>query len=106
MANVQRMPLAARLAPDMGARGGPGVAAVVLRGALPPSLRERWVESVLRAREHWVSDFGGEQFALGRAFYTHLETDRSALYFRDARRSDELVERCLPTMQALVRDTF
>jgi len=83
-----------------------GAAAVLVRQALPQEVCSAWVERVRRARRHWVSDFGGEQFALGRAFYTHLETDRSALYFRDAAASDQRVERHLPGMQALVRSTL
>src|SRR5947207_2143989 len=59
-------------------------AGVLVKGALSERLRRAWVKGVYRAKAEWVSDFGGEQFALGRAFYTHLETDKSALYFGDA----------------------
>ncbi len=52
----------------------------------------------------WTSDFDGAQFTLGRAFYTHYETDRSEEYFERARESDALVERHLPGMQARMRD--
>lgn len=83
-----------------------GAAAVLVTGALPATRCASWVEAVYRARREWVSDFGGEQFALGRAFYTHLETGRSALYFGEAARSDALVERHLPSAQALVRATL
>src|SRR5262249_6462958 len=48
----------------------------------------------------WTQDFDGEQFALGRAFYTHLETGRSADYFKGAAASDACVEDALPGMQA------
>lgn len=77
--------------------------AVVLRGALPAQLCREWTRRVYRARGEWVSDFGGEQFSLGRAFYTHLETDQSGLYFEDAAASDARVERILPGMQGCVR---
>ncbi len=92
-----RPPLLDRLATSAG---------VVVTGALPESTRRGWLAGVEAARSEWVSDFGGEQFAVGRAFYTHLETDRSALYFGDAGRSDARVERALPGMQALVREVF
>ena len=79
---------------------------VLVRGALPPERCADWSRRVLRARRHWVRDFGGEQFALGRAFYTHLETDQAKLYFDDAPASDARVERALPGMQAWTRALF
>jgi hypothetical protein len=60
--------------------------------------------SVLAARGRWTEDFGGEQFTLGRAFYTHLETGRAREYFAQVRCSDETVEAVLPGIQARVRD--
>jgi hypothetical protein len=65
-----------------------------------------WARAVLAARTDWISDFGREQFALGRAFYTHFETGRSELYFRDAAASDARVERHLPGMQRQVLELF
>lgn len=55
--------------------------------------------AVLAARPRWTLDFGGEQFALGRAFYTHLETGRTAEYFAGAAAADALVEAVLPGVQ-------
>ncbi|HYQ04418.1 MAG TPA: hypothetical protein VER96_37350 [Polyangiaceae bacterium] len=55
-----------------------------------------YLAAVHRARGAWVSDFDGEQFSLGRAFYTHLEQDRCREYFADAAASDARVERALP----------
>lgn len=78
-------------------------AAVVVRGLFAADACLSHVRSVNRARRRWTADFGGEQFSLGRAFYTHYETDRSGLYFEDAAASDALVERCLPGVQSLVR---
>lgn len=68
---------------------------------------------VLAGRDAWTSDFGGEQFALGRAFYTHLETGAASTYFEEAASSDAIVEAVVPGMQraavallgALVRAT-
>lgn len=80
-----------------------GAFAVVGRGVLPPADAAAWADAVLSARTHWNADFGGEQWSLGRAFYTHLETARAAEYFREAAASDALVERVLPGMQARVR---
>lgn len=81
-------------------------AAVVLRGALEARTTRMWTRAVRAARSRWTSDFRGEQFSLGRAFYTHYETDRSALYFTDQARSDATVEAALPGMQAEVRGLF
>ncbi|RYE90833.1 MAG: hypothetical protein EOO75_09610 [Myxococcales bacterium] len=55
------------------------------------------------ARPHWNRDFDGEQFSLGRAWYTHLEQGRSQAYFAGARASDALVERFAPGLQAAAR---
>lgn len=59
--------------------------------------------AVMAARSLWTADFGGEQHSLGRAFYTHLETGQSALYFSDAAASDARVERVLPGLQPRMR---
>jgi hypothetical protein len=79
-------------------------AAVALRNAVDPATCHQWVERILAARKDWIDDFGGEQFALGRAFYTHYETGRADLYFREAAQSNALVERVLPGMQESMRD--
>jgi hypothetical protein len=78
--------------------------AVAIDEAVDARTCRRWARAVLAARSDWVADFGSEQFALGRAFYTHFETGRSALYFRDAAKSDARVERHLPGMQAAASD--
>ena len=75
-------------------------AAVVVRGAAAAAEAEELASRVLAARESWTSDFGGEQFTLGRAFYTHLETGRARVYFENARAADALVESVLPGLQA------
>lgn len=80
--------------------------AVVLRGALAPTQCARWTQAVYDARAQWIEDFGGEQFALGRAFYTHVESGRASEYFADARASDERVERAVPGMAAWMRSMF
>jgi hypothetical protein len=77
--------------------------AVLVPGAVPAALCADWARSVLGAREDWTVDFGGEQFCLGRAFYTHLETDRTEEYFADARDSDARVERHAPGLQERFR---
>ena len=76
---------------------------VLVRAALPGDLCRRWAQGVLAAREEWTPDFGGEQFSLGRAFYTHLETDRAGEYFEDAAASDARVERHAPGLQSAMR---
>jgi hypothetical protein len=74
--------------------------AVVLRGAVTNAEAHDWAARVLAARERWTPDFGGEQFTLGRAFYTHLETSRAREYFAAAASSDALVEAVLPGVAA------
>jgi hypothetical protein len=65
---------------------------------------ERWVRGVYDGREEWTEDFGGEQFCLGRAFYTHLEEDREDDYFAAPEESDAIVERWAPGLQAAMRE--
>lgn len=77
--------------------------AVRVRGAVAPVRAKAWAEGVRRARAAWVRDFDGEQFSLGRAWYTHLEQDRSVEYFRDPAASDATVERACPGLQAELR---
>jgi hypothetical protein len=80
--------------------------AVVWPGALDIARVRAWSRAVRRARGDWTADFGGEQYSLGRAFYTHYETGRAGVYFRDAALSNALVERHLPGMQAWVVALF
>ncbi len=77
---------------------------LALADALPRDICARWSAAVLAARAAWTVDFDGDQFALGRAFYTHLETDRAQAYFAGASASDALVESHLPGMQDGVID--
>ena len=79
---------------------------MAIEGAMEAERCREWASRVLGAEKDWVADFGREQFALGRAFYTHYETGRSALYFRDARASDARVEHHLPGMQRAVLALF
>lgn len=79
-------------------------AGVAICNAVDETLCHNWVERILEARKDWIADFGGEQFSLGRAFYTHYETGRSDVYFREAARSNALVETVLPGMQGMIRD--
>lgn len=76
----------------------------IIRRAIDEATCARWVEGVYALRDEWTEDFGGEQFALGRAFYTHFETGRSEEYFRDATASDARVERGAPGLQARMRE--
>jgi hypothetical protein len=79
---------------------------LALANAVPIDTCARWSAAVLAARAEWTIDFDGDQFALGRAFYTHLETDRAGAYFTGAAASDALVERHLPGMQDRVLDLY
>lgn len=78
--------------------------AVRVKRAIPEDRARAWAEGVVRAREGWVSDFGGAQFSLGRAWYTHLEQDRAGAYFEDPVGSDALVERSCPGLQGAMRE--
>ncbi len=78
--------------------------AVRVRSAVSAEQAEAWALGVQGAREAWVSDFGGEQFTVGRAWYTHLEQGRAADYFANVRASDAIVERACPGLQAAMRD--
>lgn len=77
--------------------------AIVIEHAVPDETCAAWVDGVMRMRDAWTSDFGGEQYALGRAFYTHFETGRSGEYFADAAASDARVEQGAPGLQARLR---
>ena len=79
---------------------------LALTSAFPRDTCARWSAAVLAARAAWTVDFDGDQFALGRAFYTHLETDRAQAYFTGAAASDALVEAHLPGMQDRVIDLY
>lgn len=81
-------------------------AVVMRRAALAPTDAFAWARRVLGARRRWTKDFGGEQHALGRAFYTHLETERAGLYFGRVAASDALVERVVPGLQRWTRELF
>jgi hypothetical protein len=78
--------------------------ALHVTGAIDPETCARWAAGVAAFRDAWTADFGGEQFALGRAFYTHLETGRSEEYFRDAAASDARVEEGAPGLQSRMRE--
>ncbi len=63
-----------------------------------------WTRGVYAAREEWVHDFDGAQASLGRAWYTHLEQDKTQAYFAGAGESDAVVERHCPGLQACLRE--
>lgn len=79
-----------------------GALAVGLRGVWPEDRCADLVRRIEAARPAWTADFGGEQYALGRAFYTHLETGKADLYFAGAAASDATVEGVLPGLQSEV----
>ncbi|HSO35758.1 MAG TPA: hypothetical protein VLT33_24685 [Labilithrix sp.] len=77
--------------------------AVRVRGAAPRSQVDAWAEGVRAARGAWVTDFGGAQFSVGRAWYTHLEQGRAAEYFAAVAESDATVARVCPGLQDAMR---
>ncbi|MDB4936544.1 MAG: hypothetical protein JWP87_3516, partial [Labilithrix sp.] len=77
----------ARAGPLLALLGGDALA-VHMRGAIGPERAEKWASGVLDARSSWVTDFEGAQFSLGRAWYTHLEQDRTGEYFAGVAASD------------------
>ena len=78
--------------------------AVVIAEHFSPDQCARWVEGVQSARAVWTHDFGGEQFCLGRAFYTHFEEGKSNAYFADTAASDARVDTYCPGLQNAMRD--
>jgi hypothetical protein len=92
-------------------RGGRGVIAelegayaVVIDGVFTAAECEELTERTGLARGDWVPAFGGEQFSLGRAFYTHFEQNECRAYFADAAASDARVERHLPGLQRRLQE--
>lgn len=81
-----------------------GSLALRCRDAISAEDAARYAALVFAAREEWNANFGGVQFTLGRAWYTHLETGTSAAYFADAAASDARVERAVPGLQARMID--
>lgn len=78
--------------------------AVQLRDALTLTECTEMAARIERAHGDWTRDFDGEQFSLGRAFYTHMETGDSKKYFDDAQASDARVEQHLPSFQQRMRE--
>jgi hypothetical protein len=77
--------------------------AVRVRGAVDGSRAASWAAGVVAARSEWVTDFGGAQFSLGRAWYTHLEQDRAGDYFANVAASDATLARACPELQETMR---
>jgi hypothetical protein len=73
--------------------------AVRCPGALTRGECTMIVDWVYAARADWTTNFGGKQFTLGRAWYTHLEEGRDADYFENARASDLSVRARVPGLQ-------
>lgn len=73
--------------------------AVGVRNAMPADEALALAARVVDADALLVDDFGGEQRALGRAFYTHLESGAASTYFAQQAQSDRNVEAVLPGMQ-------
>lgn len=74
--------------------------AISIPGVLDDEQCQAYLAGVFEGRHEWTEAFGGEQFSLGRAWYTDLETEGAKTYFADARTSNERVERYLPGMQS------
>lgn len=74
-----------------------------IRSALDPARARSYADGVREAEASWIHDFDDAQFSLGRAWYTHLEQDKSNEYFAGARESDALVEKHCPGLQDAMR---
>ena len=74
-----------------------------VRGAVDRARCEAWVRGVYEGKSAWVSDFRAAQHSLGRAWYTHLEQERTREYFAGAKDSNALVERFCPGLQETMR---
>jgi len=77
--------------------------AVQVREAVDRDRALAWAAGVREARAAWVEDFGGDQYSLGRAWYTHLEQGRAGEYFAAVAGSDATVERACPGLQDTMR---
>lgn len=80
-----------------------GALAIQKDAAVDAARARAWAEGVRAGREHWHRDFGGAQFSLGRAWYTHLEQGKAGAYFEDPAASDADVERFCPGLQDAMR---
>src|SRR5579883_979410 len=78
--------------------------AVSYKAVLTRDECEIFAERVYAAREHWIENFGGAQYTLGRAWYTDLEQDREHEYFDRALESDAMLERVAPGLQQRMYD--
>ena len=76
-----------------------GCLALRCPGALGDETCADWVERVYGARGDWIANFGGQQFTLGRAWYTHFEEGREQEYFSKAVVSDATMRRAVPGLQ-------
>lgn len=83
-----------------------GALALRVPGFLPEARAAAYARRVYAGRPFWTSAFDGDQFSLGRAFYTHLEQGKSREYFAEAAASNAHVERLLPGLTALLVDAI
>lgn len=90
--------------PDGGLTALASTCAIVVEQGIDEATCAAWAAAVRAARADWTSDFGGEQFCLGRAFYTHFEEGKSRAYFTDTAASDARVETHVPGLQQRMRD--
>jgi hypothetical protein len=88
----------------MSAESGPHPDVIHWPSVFPREQCGRWVAGIYAGRPEWTPCFGGSQFTLGSAFYTHLEEARVDRYFDGAQASDERVERLAPGLQAALLD--
>jgi len=77
--------------------------ALRLRAGVDRPQVDAWAAGVRAARASWITDFGGAQHSVGRAWYTHLEQGRAAEYFAAVAASDATVERVCPGLQGAMR---
>jgi hypothetical protein len=78
--------------------------ALVVRRFISVEECEAHVRGVYAGRDRWIADFDAVQHSLGRAWYTHLEQDRTDDYFEGAGASDALVEALVPGLQGRMLD--
>ena len=78
--------------------------AVSYKGVLTKDECDIFTDRVYAAKDHWIENFGGAQYTLGRAWYTDLEQDREDEYFARAIESDALLERVAPGLQQRMYD--
>ena len=78
-------------------------AALHVRGAVSEKQATTWAKAVLEAEEHWLREFKGQMYTLGRAWYAHVESGKAKAYKQGALASNQLVDSVVPGLSSAMR---